>query len=105
MLPSFPRRLTASALFAALAVSAVGCGSKVDQSNYDKVSTGMTQDQVEGILGTGKEQTAMATPGVSVGNMSVPGMSAKTVMWQDGSKSITVVFKDGKVFTKAQSGL
>ena len=106
---SFPvsRRVTASSVSALLLATAAGCGGGVSQSSYDKVTTGMTQAQVEAILGTGKEQTSssMATPPMAVGGMSVPGMSTKTLTWQDGSKSITVVFKDDKVFTKAESGL
>ena len=67
----------------------------------------MTQEQVEAVLGTDKEQstTSMGTPGVSMGGVTVPGMSAKVLTWADGSKTITVTFKDGKVLTKAENGL
>ncbi len=99
--------VVSTTLSLALAAAASGCGGGVSQSSYDKVQTGMTQEQVEGILGTDKEKTAadMGTPGVSVGGMTVPGTSAKVVTWTDGSKTITISFKDGKVFSKAENGL
>jgi len=96
-------------MFLGLTIFITGCGSDVTQSNYDKVQTGMTQDQVEGILGKGEEQasSAVSVPGMSAGGVSVPGMStsAKVVSWQDGSKMITVTFQDGEVIGKAQNGL
>ena len=78
-----------------LAIVVAGCGSSVSQSNYDKVTTSMTEDQVTAILGAGKEQSGGG----------IAGLSAKVVMWQDGNKSITVSFVNGKVATKAESGL
>ena len=95
------RLIPATVILAAL----TGCGGSVSQSNYDKVNTGMTQAQVEDILGKGKEQASTAMPGVGAGGMSVPGMSAKVLQWQDGSKSITVTFMNDKVVSKAQNGL
>jgi hypothetical protein len=92
-----------------LAFVVTGCGSKISQSNYDKVQSGMTQDQVEAILGPGKEQgsSSVNVPGMSVGGVSVAGVStsAKVLMWQDGTKIITITFQDEKVAAKAQNGL
>jgi outer membrane protein assembly factor BamE (lipoprotein component of BamABCDE complex) len=92
-----------------LLLAGTGCGSPVSQSNYNKVQTGMTQHQVEAILGQGKEQgsSSVAVPGMSAGGVSVPGMSmsAKVLTWQDGQKMITVSFENDKVVAKAQSGL
>ena len=101
------RRPVVSIASLVLALAATGCGGGVSQSNYDKIQPGMTQDQVEGILGTGKEQTtnSMSTPGMAVGGISLPAMSGKILTWQDGSKTITVTLKDGKVLDKAESGL
>lgn len=76
-----------------------GCGSKVSKSNYDKIKNGMTQAEVESILGEGKEQASSA--------VSVPGMSAsaKGIVWEDGGKIISVSFMNGKVVGKSQAGL
>jgi hypothetical protein len=76
----------------------VGCGSKVSKSNYDKIETGMTMEEVEGILGSGEKASA----GVSVGGLEVTGAVYE---WTDGDKTITVVFKDDKVVSKTQTGL
>ncbi len=87
------------ATLVALASTASGCGGGVTQSNFDKVETGMTQDQVEAILGKGKDQTS--------NSVSLPGvaMSSKTIVWGDDQKKITVVFANGKVLTKVATGL
>ena len=71
-----------------------GC-SKVTKSNYDKIETGMTQQQVEDILGAG-------TPTQSV---DVGGLGAKQLQWKDGNKTITVTIVNGKVTLKNASGL
>ena len=83
------------ASIALLSTALAGCGGSVSQSNYDKVQTGMTEDQVTSVLGAGKEQSGGG----------IAGMSAKILMWQDGNKSITVSFMNGKVVTKAENGL
>jgi hypothetical protein len=93
------RKLVVLAVIASFALAGVvGCGSKVTKSNYDKISDGMTTAQVEGILGKGQKASA----GVSIAGLSVTG---DVYQWKDGDKSISVVFKDGKVVGKSQSGL
>ena len=99
---------------AACFLSFAGCGKGISKSNYDKVNNGMTEAEVESILGKGEEQ---ASAGVNVPsqsltipggvNVSVPGISSsvKVKKWQDGSKRITITFSDGKVMAKAQEGL
>jgi hypothetical protein len=76
-----------------------GCGSKVSKSNYDKVTNGMTQAQVEKLLGEGTEK---AGGGGAIGAIAGSG---KVMTWTDGDKSITVTFVNGKVAMKAQQGL
>jgi hypothetical protein len=89
-------------VFAALilfAVLTVGCGSPVTKANYDKVNTGMTLKEVQGILGSGTEQ---GSSGIDVPGMSMTG---KAMVWQEGTKIITVQFINDKVVSKAQMGL
>ncbi len=92
---------------AALLAALSGCGGSVSQSGYDKVQTGMTQEQVEGILGTDKEKMAtnMGTSGMNVGGVTVPRLPPKVLIWTIGSKTITITFKDDKVSSKAETGL
>jgi len=99
--------MTVLALLAALLLA--GCGSAVSLDNFNKIQVGMTQQQVEAIIGPGKEQasSSVTVPGMSAGGVSVSGMSmsAKVLAWQDGSRVITITLQDGKVIGKAQSGL
>jgi hypothetical protein len=76
-----------------------GCGGKVSKSNYEKVQTGMTRAEVEGILGKPGQQA-----GVGGGLGDVAG-SATTLTWTEGDKAIIVTFVNDKVTTKVQKGL
>lgn len=104
------RQLRFSSALAALAVALVvltqaGCGSSVTKANYDKIKEGMTQKEVEAILGPGKVQgsSSASLP------LAVPGIgdtfSASGVTWQEGSKTIVVSFANDKVVGKVSSGL
>lgn len=86
----------------------------ISMDSYEKIKEGMTETEVEAILGKGKEQASSSVniPSQSInvpggGNVSVAGMSssAKVVNWQNGFKIITVMFSDGKVMSKAHIGL
>jgi hypothetical protein len=82
-----------------------GCGSKVNQKNYQKIesgmksSEGMTQVQVEAILGKGTEEKGAAG---AIGNLTG---SAKIVTWKADGKTITVTFVNDKATTASSSGL
>lgn len=101
--------LTVVAFAGVLSVLAACSKSKMTMANYEKVATGMSQPDVEAILGPGKEQasTSVAVPGASVGGVTVPATdtSAKVLTWQDGRKIISVTFVNGKVMSKTQFGL
>jgi hypothetical protein len=98
-------RVAPSVLIGALAVALTGCGGKVSQSNFDKVTVGMTQAEVEAILGPGTPKSTAATPGLALGGVAIASHSAKVLQWTDGSKTIVVSFVDDKVTTKTASGL
>jgi hypothetical protein len=92
-----------------LAVLACSKGGKLTQANYQKVTTGMSQTQVEEILGPGTEQASSGVdvPPSTVAGVTVPGIqtSSKVLTWQEGGKLITITFVDYKVTAKAQVGL
>jgi len=73
-----------------LCVTLVACGSKVNQSNFDRVQVGMTQAQVEQILGPPTETSTM-------GLGTVSGAASK---WADKNSVITVQFLNDKVQAK-----
>jgi len=117
------RRIWTRVGFAGALISAslllAACAGKVNSENYGKVNNGMTQQEVEAILGPGTEQ---ATSAVAVPAMpNVPGMpaatgtpalgapgstvSTKVLVWRSGNKMITVTLMNDKVMAKAQVGL
>jgi hypothetical protein len=105
-------RITCLTLFATTLLFS-GCGSRINEGNYAAIETGMTEAEVEGLLGAGDEQASsginisgqtMNIPGA--GSISVPGMSSsgKTMVWKNGDRIITVMFLDNKVVSKARFG-
>jgi hypothetical protein len=65
-----------------------GCLSKINQTNYEKIQTGMTMEEVKKILG---EPTESKTAG---GGDLLSGTSA---IWQDDGTTIDIKFINGKV--------
>jgi hypothetical protein len=91
-------------LFAALPLA--GCESKVSDENFDRITAGMTRDQVEAFMGEGQSEDV---GGVSISGAGIAGGSpvqstTKTFSWKDGQKQIIVVFKDDKVDHKSKLG-
>ncbi len=85
----------------------VGCQERVSNENFDKISVGMTKDQVEHILGKGKRQDV---GGVSISGSGIAGQAGgpgdtPTFIWESNGKEISVTFKDGKVISKGKAGL
>lgn len=77
------------------------CETKVTQENYDKITIGMTQGQVEGILGKGERQdvSGMNISGGGIASGSRTN-SQSTYLWKDRNTLLSVTFEDGKVVTK-----
>lgn len=86
--------------FVALTCLCIAACSKVNDDNYNKIQTGMTQQQVEDILGKGTDQPASA----SIGGISVTTTAAKNVRYGDDSKNITVTYAGDKVIRKDKKG-
>jgi hypothetical protein len=59
------------------------CGSKITKENFNKVKQGMSEKEVEGILGSPNQQTGFGP--------------AKTSIWKDDKAVIVVFFKESKV--------
>ena len=112
-------RIAAALGLAAACVVLAACGGKVNQANYAKVNTGMSQAEVEAILGPGTEQGSSSVavpampnvPGVPAATgtpaLGAPGttVSTKVLTWRDGTKMISVTMMNDKVVSKAQVGL
>jgi hypothetical protein len=98
------RALVAASLIAGSLVLS-GCESKVTSENFDKVNNGMSLSQVEGILGSGTDDTASGGFGVSSGGvLDSKANPEKVYVWREGGLQIQVVFKDGKVVQKSKTG-
>ena len=94
-------KLTACLLLAGLlAAMLAGCnGGKAGKGSFDDVLNGMTEAEVEELLGTGKPDAG--TEG-DLGPIVAP---AKTLRWTDEDEKITVTFVNGKVVAKTRSPL
>jgi hypothetical protein len=86
------KKINITLLAVAMAVFMAGCGSKISQSNYDRLKEGMTQAEVTAILG---EPTETEVVGKS-NNIDIKGP-----VWEgNGYKIVTVFSDDGKLQTK-----
>ena len=80
------------ALLAVLIIAGLtGCaGSKINQDNFNKIKLGMSQEEVQRILGPPTESSGLEVPMFS-GTMS---------KWIKGDVAITIQFVNGKVVAK-----
>ena len=76
-----------------VALTLVGCGSRINQDNFEKVQTGMTMAQVKVILGNPTESSSV----------DVAVFSGTVSKWQAGDLIITIQFVNGKVVAKQLS--
>ncbi|MCE5328354.1 MAG: hypothetical protein LLG01_18285 [Planctomycetaceae bacterium] len=90
--------ITAAATAVALFLAPAGC-SHVNSTNYNRVTTGMTIEQVKDILGDPQEVNSGG------GEILGVGASATNMVWRSGNKSITVVFVNNQVVSKSMSNL
>jgi SmpA / OmlA family len=69
------------------------CSSKVNEANFEKIKQGMTQQEVNQILGPPTESSGM----------SFGGLSGSASEWKSKNGDITVQFLNGKVWAKQSS--
>jgi hypothetical protein len=82
-----------------------GCGgSKVSQSNYDKIKEGMTEAEVKSMLGPPSNESS-ASASRTDPKAGTTAHSNSQMSWGDGDRSITIDFTNGKVTGKKQQGL
>jgi hypothetical protein len=83
--------------------------SKVTKANFDKISNGLTLEEVEKVLGKGEKETGDGSNvagqfGVAVTAPPAAG-GGETYKWESPKATITVTFRQGKVVGKNQKGL
>lgn len=83
------------AVVAALTFALVACSSskKLSKANVDEVTEGMAKKQVESILGL---PTSIDTKDFAL-------LKKTTYLYVQGKESVTIVFKDDKVQSKAST--
>jgi len=103
--------MTGFGRFAGVALCAIvvaGWESKLTQSSYDSVQTGMALSEVEALLGGAGELQTAGGYGVDASGLvsgSKSDTSQKVYVWKEGAVQFVVTFKDDKVVTKSQQGL
>lgn len=86
-----------TSLVLAAALMLCGCGSKISEANYYRVHYGMTEKQVEDVLGPAHEERT-DTP-----SATQPG-ARKVKTWTRGELVIRVVFEGGIVVERTGRG-
>ena len=95
---------------AMISLTLAGCdaSSKISKANYDQVTNGMTESEVEAILGAPTQQGGanVNLPSANVAGLDLQGgkFGSTTKTWTQGSDTITVQFVNDKVFTKVWAG-
>ena len=89
------RRSVVTALMVLVCVLSLGCESKLNQKNVDKLKEGMSEADVINILGKPTGVDSIKMPG---------GGSASKEVWKDGEKSITINFLNGKAMVWTKDG-
>ncbi len=92
---------------AAAALVFAGCENKITMENYTAIKDGMTQSQVQDLLGGAGEESQAA--GVSIGAdglmSGTKDSKDKTFVWKKDGAEISVTFRDGKVINKGKVGV
>lgn len=122
-----PRARILSSLVMTAAVLAAGCGSKISEANYFRVRYGMTEEEVEELLGPAHEESAEPMtgppPAAASRPVSRPGARAAAVSaassrpastrpalrkfkaWSRDGITIRVVFEYGVVTGRSAEGI
>jgi hypothetical protein len=86
-------------------MTSAGCEQKLTEDKFGQLKIGMTGQEVEGILrcGSGTDETQggfnMAASGVSGS-----GGTDRVYVYKSGDRSVTVVYRDGKVTQLNKTG-
>ena len=79
-----------------------GCGSKITDANYYRVQHGMTEKEVEDLLGPAHSETV---EGPTSRPAATQPVTTKVKTWTRGELTIRVVFEDGVVVRRSADGI
>ena len=69
------------------------CGSRINQANFDKIKTGMTEEEVKKILG----------PPTETSSITIAGFSGTSSKWTSKDGTVVIQFFNGKAQMKVFS--
>ena len=99
------RRLVVAAFLLSTLAPVLGCGSKISEANYYRVQHGMTESEVEDLLGPAHDdQVHTATATTTTAARTRPSAD-KIKSWTRGALTILVVFRDGVVVERSAKGI
>ena len=90
---------------AAMALVLGGCEDKLTSENFAKITRGMTQSQVEQILGPGELQDNSGMNISATGMAGVSSSKRTTYVWKSKGAEVSVSYEDGKVVSTSHAGL
>lgn len=110
------RLLVAGVLAAGTAAPCAGCGSKISEANYFKVQHGMTEEDVDELLGPAHAEEVSAAvidattrpavkPAAASATSPSRAVARKVKSWTRDGLTIRVVFEDGLVVWRSAVGL
>jgi hypothetical protein len=116
------RLLVAGVLAAGAAAPCAGCGSKISEANYFKVHHGMTEEDVDELLGPAHAEEVSAavidattrramkpaeasTTSPATAPVTTRAVARKVKSWTRDGLTIRVVFEDGLVVWRSAVGL
>ena len=106
------QRIVSVALVGLLCLFLSACsGKKLTKANFDKITNGMTQAEVQALIGEPDDSSGgdSITPGANAAGIDVSGgapSSGRVLKWESGKKSIQVYMgKDNKVTGKKSDGI
>jgi hypothetical protein len=92
-----------SLLIVALVPLFAGCGSKISEANYYRVQHGMTEDEVEDLLGPAHQERGVVAPATA--SATQPASDVKSKSWRRGGLTIHVLFENGVVTGRSAEGI
>jgi hypothetical protein len=89
-----------------LCLGPLGCGSKISEANYYRVQYGMSEEDVEDLLGPHHgESVEAATPATSSGAPATSRPVWRVKTWSRGELVIQVSFENGLVAGRSARGI
>ena len=97
-------RLLLSMLSLAIVPLIGGCGSKISEASYYRVQYGMTEQEVEELLGPAHEESDAPSPSSTSPATTAPAYR-RLKSWSRGPIVIQVEFENGRVVHRAARGI